>query len=360
MAASAIHETTVTVEQIVSATGGTLAAQLDKSMTVRTIASLADAESTDISWVDSKKWLATAQESKAAIIIGAPAVLGNDHPKALLVDDTQAAVANVLELFAPPADQPAVGVHPSAAVDETASIAATACIGAHVRIGPGAAVGEHAVIHAGVSVGAHAQIGAACELFDGVVVYERCTIGARVRIHANAVIGADGFGYIFRDGQHRKLKHIGTVVIEDDVEIGANTTIDRAKVGETRVGRGTKIDNLVMVAHNVQIGPACIIVGHVGLSGSVRLGAGCVLGGHVGVADGIYLADGTQVSAKSGIMNDVDTPGTRIFGIPAQEHTAAKRELLQVRRLPKALKRISDLEKKVAELEGAANDRETG
>jgi len=360
MAASAINKKSVTVEQIVAATGGTLAAQIDKSMTVRTIASLADAQSNDISWVDSKKWLATAQESKAAIIIGAPGVLGNDHPKALLVDDTQAAVANVLELFAPSADQPAVGVHPLASVDETATIATTARIGAHVRIGPGVAVGEHTVLHAGVSIGAHAQIGAACELFSGVVVYERCTIGARVRIHANSVIGADGFGYIFRDGQHRKLKHIGTVVIEDDVEIGANTTIDRAKVGETRVGRGTKIDNLVMVAHNVQIGPGCIIVGHVGLSGSVRLGAGCVLGGHVGVADGVNLADRTQVSAMSGVMTDTDEPGSRLFGAPAQDHNVAKRDLLRVRRLPKALDRISELEKKVAELEGAANDRETG
>jgi len=360
MAETAVNEMNITVAQIVAATGGTLAAQVDESMPVRTIASLADAEVTDISWVDSKKWLAAAEVSKAAIIIGAPGVLGSDHPKALLVKDTQTAVANVLELFAPPADQPDVGIHPSAAIDETAQVAASARIGAHVRIGPRAWVGEDAVVHAGVSIGSESQIGDACELFGGVVVYERCAIGARVRIHANAVIGADGFGYIYREGQHRKLKHIGTVVIEDDVEIGANTTIDRAKVGETRVGRGTKIDNLVMVAHNVQIGPACIVVGHVGLSGSVRLGAGCVLGGHVGVADGVYLADGTQVSAMSGVMTDVEEPGSRLFGAPAQDHNAAKRDLLRVRRLPKALDRISELEKKVAELEGATNDRETG
>lgn len=350
----------ISLGKIAQAVGGTLSAALDDALLVRTVASLADAEPTDISWVDGKKWLRAADASRAGVIIGTRELLGANHDRALFVEDTQVATAEVLALFAPARDVPDMGIHPTAVVHDTAVVAESARIGPLVRIGAGARVGDETIVHSGVSIGAHTVIGEACELFDGVVVYERCTIGNRVRLHANAVIGADGFGYFYRNGQHCKLPHIGTVEIEDDVEVGANTTIDRAKVGKTLIERGTKIDNLVMVAHNVQIGPLCVIVGQVGISGSVRMGAGCVVGGQVGVSDGVHIADGTQVSAMAGVMNDVKVAGSQLYGVPAQDHMTAKRELLSVRRLPKTLDRISELEKKVAQLEGAANDREAG
>ncbi|MCA9256565.1 MAG: UDP-3-O-(3-hydroxymyristoyl)glucosamine N-acyltransferase, partial [Phycisphaerales bacterium] len=263
------------------------------------------------------------------------------------------AMADLLDRFAPEAPAPSPGIHPQAVVEPGASVAPGASVGPFAVIRAGASIGERTVVGAAVSIGRDVVIGADCFLYDHVVIYDHCVLADRVIIHANSVIGADGFGYIFRNGQHRKLRHIGTVVLEEDVEVGACTTIDRAKVGETRIGRGSKIDNHVQVAHNVQIGPLCILAGQVGLSGSVRLGAGCALGGQVGVSDGVRLANGTRIAAQSGIMSDVDEPQQTLMGYPAQEFMTHKRELARIRRLPQLNDRVNALEKKVASLEGA-------
>lgn len=341
-----------TIGSIASAIGAQVAPGLNPNLPIRHIAALAAADETAVSWVDSPKWRKSAEGSRAAAII-TTADLGGDLPNQLVVPDVQLAVADLLDLFADADAPPEPGIHPTAVVASDARIAASASVGPHAVIRAGATVGERTIVGAAVSIGRSVVIGSDCHLYDHVVIYDRCHLADRVVIHSTSVIGADGFGYIFRGGQHRKLRHIGTVVIEDDVEVGAGTTIDRAKVGETRIGRGTKIDNQVQVAHNVSVGPLSILVSQVGLSGSVRLGAGCILGGQVGIADGVYLADGTRVAAQSGLMNDFPDPNTTVMGTPGQDHTAHKRDLLRVRRLPQLTERVVALEKKVTSLEGA-------
>lgn len=343
----------ITIRDVVSKLGAKPSAGLNLDLPVRNVSALADADEFAISWVDGQKWTGAARASRAAVIV-ASADFAAEIPNHLVVPDVQIAVADLLDLFGGPEQLPPPGLHPTAQVDSEASIDPSASIGPYAVVRAGATIGARTVLEAAVSVGRDVVIGSDCRIYDHVVIYDRCTLGDRVRLHANSVIGADGFGYIFRGGQHRKLRHIGTVVIEEDVEIGACTTIDRAKVGETRIGRGTKIDNHVQVAHNATIGPLSILVAQVGLSGSVRLGAGCVLGGQVGVTDGVTMAAGTRVAAKTAVMQDVPTPNQTVMGIPAQDHTAQKRDILRVRkRLPKLLDRVDAIEKKVASLEGA-------
>jgi UDP-3-O-[3-hydroxymyristoyl] glucosamine N-acyltransferase len=191
-------------------------------------------------------------------------------------------------------------------------------------------------------------------MWPGVVIRERCTIGNGVVIHPNTTIGADGFGYQYIDGRHVKIPQIGTVIIEDDVEIGANCAIDRAKFGVTRIGQGSKIDNLVQVAHNVQVGPGCLIVAQCGIAGSARLGKGVVLGGKVGVRDHITLHDGTQVAACACISKDVPA-GTTVIGTPAAPHDIWAREQAKIRRLPSLFEQVEALTKRVEQLESTAD-----
>lgn len=325
---------------------------------IRTVAALNEAGPDDISWVVSPKHAKEVPASGAAAIVGTEALLGSD-PRGIVVRDPSAAIADILDLYWIAPSAPAMGVHPTAIVDATASIAKSAAIGAYAVIGPRASVGDDSVIHEGVSIGAEVRIGEACLLHDRVVIYDRCTIGNRVIIHSGTVIGADGFGYIFRDGQHRRVPHIGTVTIEDDVEIGANSCIDRAKVGSTVVGRGSKIDNLVMVAHNVQLGPLCILAAQVGISGSARLGQGVIMGGQVGVADGVVIGSGAMIAAQSGIEGAVP-PGVTMFGYPAKERSEAFRIEARIRKLPRLYDEVAELARRIEKLEAATHHSEHG
>ena len=256
----------------------------------------------------------------------------------------------LLEYLAPPVPRPAAGIHPGAVVADTASIGRDVAIGPHCMVGANVALGHGTVLHAGVTIGDDVTIGDECELFAGVVVRERCTIGHRVTIHANSVIGTDGFGYRWDGTKHAKQPHIGTVVIEDDVEIGSCTCIDRGKIDETRVGSGTKIDNLVQVGHNVRIGRHCILCAGVGVGGTAVLEDGVVLGGAAGVRDHVRLGAGVQVGALSGIPNDIPA-GQAVVGAPALPHRDYLREQAAIRKLPEALRTIRALANRVAELE---------
>ena len=219
-----------------------------------------------------------------------------------------------------------------------------------------AVVEEGTELHAGVYIGPGCRIGRGCVLWPNVVVREYTVIGERVVIHPNATIGADGFGYLYREGAHLKIPQIGRVVIEDDVEIGAGTCIDRARSGETRIGRGTKIDNLVQIGHNVQVGAHCILVSQAGVSGSCRLGHHVVLGGQVGVADHVELGDGAQVAAQGGVAQDIP-PGVVHGGTPSVEVSAWRRQMASLRRLPDVLERLRALEQRVRQLESTTHDR---
>lgn len=346
--------TRYTVGSLAEICGGRLVDPTAHGQTViRHPQTLQDAEPDAITWVASAyhaKGLSTCQ---AGAIIGTEALLGGE-PRGIIVEDPELAMAEVLACFWVPNEPPPPGVHPTAVIHARAELGDGVAVGAHVVIQAEASVGDRTVIRAGVTIGKGVRIGCDCYFQDRCVVYDRCEIGDRVVVHAGAVIGSDGFGYIFRDGRHRKLAHIGTVVIEDDVEIGANACIDRAKLGATRIGRGCKIDNLVQIAHNVQLDPLCVLAAQVGLSGSVRLGVGVFLAGQVGVRDGCKLGEGARCGAKSSVLRDVPA-GQTVLGAPAYEKTKFLRDQARVSRLSKLFVEVAELKRRVAELDAATD-----
>ena len=259
------------------------------------------------------------------------------------MDDPAGAFAGVLERFAPAPIRAEPGVHPSAVVVGNAALGEHVSIGPCVVIEPGAQIGARTVIHAGSYIGHEARIGADCEIGQRVTVGARCLIGDRVNLHSGVVIGSDGFGFELKEGRHVKIPQTGTVQIDNDVEVGANTTIDRARFGRTWIGAGTKIDNLVQIAHNVVLGQNCIICAQVGISGSTRLGNYVVLGGQTGVIGHIELGDGVQAGAQSGISKS-HPPGTILWGSPAAPLRQMKQQMARVARLDKLVERVRHLE----------------
>lgn len=331
--------------------------QGDRDAWIDDVRPLADAEPTHLSWLaNPERYGKHVAETRAAGVLIPPGF--TDVPAGLNVipvDDPDVAMITVLRCLAPPLTEVAPGVHPTAVVDRAAQVAPSARIGPHVVIGPESTISDNAQLHAGVSVGRNVTIGAHATLWPNVVVHDYTQIGERVTIFANSTIGTDGFGFVFRDKRHLRIPQIGNVVIEDDVEIGANTCIDRARSGTTRIRQGAKIDNLVQVAHNCDIGACCILVGQVGLSGSVTLESGVVLAGQVGIADHVRIGAGAMVAAKSGIPTDV--PGGQVYrGIPAGPVAEWSRQQAGVRRLPKLIEQVRDLTKRVRELESPADD----
>lgn len=257
----------------------------------------------------------------------------------------RAAFARLLGLF----DDTAIaapGVHPTAVVAPDALVDPEASIGPLAVVETGAAVGAGTRVGAGAFIGHEVVLGAGCVVAPGVRIMRRCRIGDRVRIEAGAVIGAEGFGYEWDGERHLRVPHLGIVVLEDDVDIGANTTVDRAKTGETRIGRGAKIDNLVQIGHGVHIGAHCIVVAQTGLSGSVVLQPGAVLAGQTGVADNVTIGPGAIVAAQSGVTKDLDGGGA-YMGMPARPVAEARRLTAAYHQLPEILRRLRVLEKKV-------------
>lgn len=261
----------------------------------------------------------------------------------LLVDNADRALSTLLQAVAIEPSRPE-GVSSTAIVDPSASVGPDVRIGPFVTIGAGAVIGSGTVLHAGVSIGAGVRLGERCELHARVVVMDRCVIGDRVVMHPGVVIGADGFGYIpAPDGRGViKVPHAGIVVIEEDVEIGANACVDRAKLGATIIGAGTKVDNLVQIAHNVRIGRSSLICGACAIGGSTKIGDSVTLAGKVGVADNLSIGDRAVVSAYSAVMRDIPA-GQTWGGSPAQPFTSYMRGVVALGRLPEMLKRISRL-----------------
>ncbi|MGB6847460.1 MAG: UDP-3-O-(3-hydroxymyristoyl)glucosamine N-acyltransferase, partial [Thermoanaerobaculia bacterium] len=234
----------------------------------------------------------------------------------------------------------------TAIIGDGADVAASASVGAYSVIGRDSQIGEGATLHSHVVIGNHCVVGRDAILYPRVVLYDLCEVGARSILHSGVVLGSDGFGYALHEGRHEKLPHIGKVVVEEDVEIGANTTVDRGLVDETRLGAGSKIDNLVQVAHNVRLGRGCILVSQSGLSGSTRLGNGVVMAGQSGAAGHLELGDGAQVAAKSAVFKSVPS-GKTVAGIPAGDAAGWRRQQALTRRLAEMFRRLRALETKV-------------
>ncbi len=341
-----------TLAQIAELVGGTVRG--DPSICVDNAAAIRSAASTSITWITNPKYATDVASSRAAAIL-APADQGPTPMPAILCHALDAAVGMVINLFAPPSPSPPVGVHPSAVIATETDIAPDVAIGPFVVVDAGASIGARTIIHAGVHIGAAARIGNDCRLWNNVVVRERCTLGHRVTIHPNAVIGADGYGYFLAQGRHNKIAHGGIVTIGDDVEIGACTCIDRAKLGETIIGAGTKIDNLAQVGHNAHVGENCLLVAHAALAGSVTLEDYVVLAGHAGVAEHCVVGKGTVVSSFTAVAHDV-APGTVLSGSPARVHRKRLRAIAAGEKVPGLIRNVKRLDERVDRLESAADN----
>jgi UDP-3-O-[3-hydroxymyristoyl] glucosamine N-acyltransferase len=320
----------------------------DGARPVTGVATLTEARSDELSFITSDAYADELAATRAAgVIMQKKLRLAPPADKTVLVvEDADLAVAKVLELFAPPVPRPPAGVDAAARVAPSAKLAADVAVGHGAFVGERSRIGARTVLHPGVYVGDDVVIGEDCVLYPNVVVRERITLGSRVFIHAGSVLGTDGFGYRWDGARHAKVPQIGTVVVEDDVEIGSCVCIDRAKFAETRIGRGTKIDNLVQIAHNVRVGPHCIVVAHVGIAGSAKLGAGVVLGGQVAVRDHVTVGDGAMVAATSAIAEDV-APKSFMSGTPALPHRQSLREQAAMRRLPDLVVQVRKLQEEL-------------
>ena len=316
----------------------------DASVVLNNFAPADAARKGDLTFAENEEYFSQAEQSATS------AILVNNHftsdKKVLIrVANPRVAFAKVLPLFFPE-QKFSPGVHATALADKSAKVDPTAHIGPHCVIEAGAQIGARTVLRCGNHIGENCQLGDDVKIFPNVTIYSRTKIGNRVSIHAGSVIGSDGFGYVFDEGAHRKVPQIGNVIIGDDVEIGANVTIDRGALGPTIISKGTKIDNLVQIAHNVVIGENCLVISQTGISGSTKLGNFVTLAGQVGLAGHLKIGDGAVIAAQSGVMHDVPA-GEKWFGYPAQPDKQYKRQLIALHRLPELLRRVSELEKKL-------------
>ena len=316
----------------------------DANATLTGFAMIDKAKVGDLTFAETPEYFAAAEASAATAII-ASKDFSSDKKVVIRVANPRLAFAKALAIFFP---EPkfAVGIHPSAVVAASAQVDPTAHIGPHCTIGERVKIGANCVLQSGNSVGDDSVLGDETNLFPNATIYSRTQIGKRVRIHAGAVIGSDGFGYVFDTSFHRKVPQIGNVILGDDVEIGANTTVDRAALGSTIIGKGTKIDNLVQVGHNVEIGEHCIFCAQVGISGSTKIGNHTVMAGQAGLAGHLKIGNKVTIGSKSGVMHNIPD-GEQWLGIPAQPDKQAKRVMIAMQRLPDLFKKIAAWEKKL-------------
>ena len=321
----------------------------DGDMEIRRVASLDSADAGDIAYVDDAKFFEAARKSRAScIIVRTDSEL--DLPCQLQVKNPKLAFALIAEGLHPPKRRPPE-IHSSVVIADSANIALEVFVGAFVSIGENSEIGSGTQIRAGAQIGDDVTIGNDCVIHPNVFIENGVTIGDRVIIHAGVVIGSDGFGYVRGDMGYHKFPQIGTVVIEDDIEIGANTTIDRGALGRTRIGKGTKLDNMVHVGHNCDIGERVVIAAQTGISGSVTIEDDCVIGGQVGFGDHIHVQSGAVIGSKAGILpGKIVRPGVW-WGIPIQPLDKYKRLNAHLSRVPHLREEVRELKEKISQLE---------
>jgi UDP-3-O-[3-hydroxymyristoyl] glucosamine N-acyltransferase len=334
-----------TVEELAAAVGGRVAG--DGAATIRGVNGIKEAGPDEVSFVANPKYRPALTKTRAGAVVVAP---GTEAAGVTLitVPNPYAAFARILGMFAPPAEVPE-GISELACIHETATVGEGAAVGPFVTVREGAAVGDRTTLGAGTYVGRGAAVGADCLIYPNVTIRERVTVGDRCIVHSGTVIGSDGFGFATDEDVHHKIPQIGVVVIEDDVEIGANCALDRATMGETRIGRGSKLDNLIQIAHNVKIGEGTLIAAQTGIAGSTVLGKYCVLGGQVGIVPHIEIGDRAILAAQSGVTKSIRGGGV-VFGRPARPLAEVKKREGRVARLEKYFERVKALEREVAAL----------
>jgi len=334
---------TFTLQELATMFDGELVG--DPALKIIGAASLAEATAGEISFFANRKYAAALRKTRASAVF-VPSDFSEVIPVAQIrVSNPTKAFEQVVLKLAPNPITFAPGVHPSAIVDPSAQLGERVSIQPHAVIEAGARIGDGAVIGTGSYVGHETIIGPACVIYPRVTIRERTRIGSSVIIHSGAVIGADGFGFEVVDGRQEKIQQLGIVQIDDDVEIGANTTIDRARFGRTWIQQGVKIDNLVQIAHNVVIGKNSIIVAQTGISGSTRLGERVTMAGQVGIVGHVEIGDGTVIGAQSGVSKSI--PGGVWFGYPAAPIAEAKQQIAWLRRLGKLFARVKEIEEKL-------------
>ena len=335
-----------TASQIAAIAQGTV--EGDGDVTVSTFAKIEEGHPGAISFLANPKYQHFIYTTRSSIVLVSRDFVPERPIAATLirVDDPYATVARLLTMVQQMMNPPKKGIEQPAFIHPTATVPDTAYVGAFAYIGAGAVIGEGAQIYPQAYVGDNVRIGDRTILYPGVKIYHSCAIGADCIIHSGAVIGADGFGFAPTPAGYEKIPQTGNVVIEDNVEIGANTTIDRAMMGSTLISRGVKLDNLIQIAHNCRIGVDTVMAAQAGVAGSTKVGAKVMLGGQVGLAGHISVGDGAQLAAQSGVHKDVPA-GARLFGTPAMDLTAYGKQSIYVKRLPKLEERLAALEKQI-------------
>ncbi len=343
---------TFTLAELAARVGGEVAG--DGTLLLEGVAPLEDAGPRHVSFFSNKKYRKAFEASRAGAIVVEPDAEVPAGRTVLRAPNAYLAFAKISTLFHPPRE-PAPEIAPEAVIHPSARVHPSAQVMPLASVGPDAEIGARTIVYPGVHVCEGARVGEDCLLYPNVVVRERCLVGNRVILQPGCVIGSDGFGFAFdpegegRGPRHFKVPQIGIVIVEDDVEIGANTCLDRATLGATRVGRGSKIDNLVQIAHNVELGPLCLIVSQVGIAGSTKLGMGVVAAGQAGIVGHLSIGDGAKMGAQAGVMNDVPA-GEAVSGSPSQPHADWLRTQAALRTLPELRREVKELRRELDRL----------
>jgi len=338
-----------TLSELAEICGATLVG--DGSLTVVGPASLEEARPDQIAFLGHPKYERLLAETRAAAVLVGNEVESTREGLALLrCDDPSRAFSEVVRLFAAAPPAPPPGVHPTAVVDPSVELGADVSVGPLCVLGEGSRIGDRSVLHAGVCLGDGVTVGEDCEIHPGVVMYAGVTLGSRCVVHAGSVLGSEGFGFDPCPDGWTKVPQCGSVVLEDDVEVGANCTIDRGRFGATRIGRCAKLDNQVHVAHNVVVGEMSLLVAQVGIAGSSRLGKRVVVAGQAGISGHVQVGDGARIGGGSAVYSDVEG-GRDYLGIPVAPRVEALRAMATARRLPELAKTVRELEERLERLE---------
>jgi UDP-3-O-[3-hydroxymyristoyl] glucosamine N-acyltransferase len=330
----------------------------DASTVIKGVAGVREAVEGEITFASSPRYVRLLEKSRASAAVVSRGAEGCGRMSLLVVADPDDAFSKIIECFAPPSPGYEPGIHPTAVVADDVRLGRDVSIAAHVVIEAGSSIGDGTVIRPLVYVGHNVTIGGECLIYPNVTLREDVKIGSNCIIHSGAVIGSDGFGYVTRKGRREKIPQRGTVVIDDDVEIGACVTVDRARFGRTWIKKGTKIDNLVQIGHNVVIGENCLLVAMVGLAGSAHLGDNVMVGGQAAVEGHTTIGKDVVVGGRAGIMKDIPD-GMRVSGFPAKPHREELRLAASILRIPGLFERVRELEKRFGDLEHATdNDRQ--